>query len=145
MSDLTKSSKKLVREVYTYTFDENSSTTYSIGSNASIGNGIYTLYNKDMNEIGRIMFTSNYRTVTNYNNLSLIDSYQNRQFGIFFNNNDNICTSYNEITDNGKSRENTEISVKATYGSGKYKNKDVHVKIKFLKNSKRRVFITYKE
>jgi hypothetical protein len=98
-----------------------------------------------MNDIGRIMFTSNYRTVTNYNNLSLVDSYQNRQCGIFFNNNDNICISYNETTDNGKSRENTEISAKATYGSGKYKNKDVNVKIKFLKNSKRRLIITYKE
>jgi hypothetical protein len=140
MSDLTKSSKKLVREVYTYTFNENSYTSLSIGGNASVDNGMYNLYDKDMKEIGRIMFTSNYRT------LLLVDSYQNRQCGIFLNNNnDKICISYNEITNNGKSREGTEISAKATYSSGKYKNKDVNLKIKFLKNSKRRVIITYKE
>jgi len=139
MPDLTKSSKKLFREVYTYTFDENSHIISSIGGNATVINGIYKFYDINMKEVGYIMTTSNART------LPVVNTYSNRQCGIFFNNNDQICISYTEITNEGKSPAGTEMSAKATYSTGKYKNKHVNVNIKFLKDSKRKFIITYKE
>jgi hypothetical protein len=139
MSDLTKSSKKLVREVYTYTFDENLTTTLSIGANAGVSNLIFNLYDKNTTDVGYIMYTDNYRTLSTKN-------IANVQVGFFLNNNNDLISfNYNEINTNTKAPDNTEISVKATYSSGKYKNKDVNVNIKFLKDSKRKVIITYKE
>ena len=140
MSDLTKSSKTLVREVYTYTFNENEVTTSSIGANAGVSNLIFNLYDKKTNtDVGYIMYTENYRTLSSLN-------FSNLQVGIFLNNNNDLISfNYNELNSNTKALDNTEISVKATYGSGKYKNKDVNVRIQFLKNSKRIVTLTYKE
>jgi len=140
MSDLTKSSKKLVREVYTYTFNENEVTTLSIGANASVSNLIFNLYDKNTTaDVGYIMYTENDRTLSSLN-------FSNVQVGIFLNNhNDLINFNYNEVNSNTKALDNTEISDKAMYCSGKYKNKDVNVRIQFLKNSKRIVTLTYKE
>jgi hypothetical protein len=137
MSELSKSSKKLIHEVYTYTFNKNEVTTSSIGANAGVSNLIFKLYDKKTNtHVGYIMYTENYRT------LSL--NYSNVQAGIFFNNyNDLINLNYIEVNRDTKTLENTEKTVKATYSSGKYENKDVNVRLQFLKNSKRIVTLTY--
>jgi len=142
MSDLTKSSKKLVREVYTYTFDENSTTDISIGSNAVVTNEMYNLYKNDV-MVGRIMYTSGGREHVSDN-----VNYESVQGVIFLNNNKDIININYGITTTLSSSEGlagTEILTKATYSSGKYQGKDVTVNIKFLKNSKREVIITYKE
>ena len=141
MSDLTKSSKKLVRELYTYTFDENSTTDISVGSNAVVTNEMYNLYKNDV-MVGRILFTSGGRE-----HISDNVNYENYLGGIFLNNNKDIINFNFGLTTTLSTSEgvaNTEISTKATYSSGKYQGKDVNVKIKFLKNSKREVIITYK-
>jgi len=139
MSNLTKSSKKLVREVYTYTFNQNPTTSLSIGSNASVGNLIFSLYDKDAKNVGYIMFTTSSR------NISGDANYQNYQCGLFLNNNKDLLTiSYCEVTlSSSESDTGTETLAKAIYGSGNYQGKDVTVKIKYLKDNKRRVIVTY--
>jgi len=138
MSDLTNSSKKLVRELYTYTYDENSITDISIGSNAVVTNEIYNLYEKDV-MVGRVMYTSGGREHVSDN-----VNYESVQGVIFLNNNKDIININFAIVITTEGLAGTEISTKATYSSGKYQGKDVNVKIKFLKNSKREVIITYK-
>jgi hypothetical protein len=141
MSDLTKSSKKLVREVYTYTFDENLTTSLITGSNATVGNLIFNLYDKDAAYVGYIMFSTSSR------NISGDANYQNYQCGLFLNNNKDLLTiSYCEVTmSNSESDTGTETLAKAIYGSGNYQGKDVTVNIKYLQDNKRKVIITYKE
>jgi len=143
MSDLTKSSKKLVREVYTYTFDETLGTSLSIGSNSTVSNSTYPLYDKDLKHVGFTMGTRNTRESTsdNYN-------YENIQVGFFLNDNkDLLSINFNLVSSLKTSAgiANTEVLAKATYGSGKYQGKDVTVNIKYLKDYKRKVIITYKE
>jgi hypothetical protein len=141
MSDLTKSSKKLVREVYTYTFDQSSVTSISAGSNAVVTNDIYNLYEKDV-MVGRIQYSSSGRQYASENVI-----YDNVQCVLFLNNNKDILnTNFGIITTlNTSAIDNTEIVTKANYATGKYQGKDVKVRIKILKNSKREVIITYKE
>jgi len=138
MSDLTKSSKKLVRELYTYTFDENSTTDISIGSNAVVTNEIYNLYRNDV-MVGRIMYTSGGREHVSDN-----VNYESVQGVIFLNNNKDIININFAIVITSEGLAGTEILTKATYSSGNYQGKDVTVNIKFLKDSKREVIITYK-
>ena len=138
MSDLTNSSKKLVREVYTYTYDENSITDISIGSNAVVTNEMYNLYKNDV-MVGRIMVTSGAREHVGDN-----INYLSAQGVIFLNNNKDIININFAIVITSEGLAGTEILTKATYSSGKYQGKDVTVNIKFLKNSKRKLIITYK-
>ena len=141
MTELTKTSKKLVRELYTYTYDENSITDISVGSNAVVTNEIYNLYKNDV-MVGHIMVTSGAREHVGDN-----INYLSAQGVIFLNNNKDIININYGITTTLSSSEGlagTEILTKATYSSGKYQGKDVTVNIKFLKNSKRKVIITYK-
>lgn len=143
MSDLTKSSKKLVREVYTYTFDEKSTTISSIGSNAYSGSLMFKLSDKDNKNVGYIMWSEFCRI-----NNSEKCTYYSSNGTLYLNNNKDLisfnCASVGDLN-TPQFLNNTEISTKATYTSGKYQGKDVNVKIKFLKDTKREVIITYKE
>jgi hypothetical protein len=100
---------------------------------------MFNLYDKDVKNVGYIIFSSNSRTMTTEN-----VNYQNYQCGIFLNNNKNLLSiCYNEVTGSvGLSYSDTETLVKAVYGGGKYQGKDVTVSIKYLKNNKRKVTIT---
>jgi len=142
MSDLTKSSKKLVRELYTYTFDELSLTESSIGSTAEMSNLMLRIYDKDVKDVGYIMYGAFIRSLYEDDLL-----YENNIVALYLNSNKDIISfTYANVTKlaNGKSPDNTEISTKATYASGKYQGKDVNVRVKFLKDSKREIIITYK-
>jgi hypothetical protein len=141
MSFLKKTQKTTVVEVYTYTFNENSTTQLSTGSNASVGNLMFSLYDKDVKNVGYIMFTSSFREITS-NNLN----YGNSQCGIFLNNNKNLLSFSNGVlTEPSLSADTSTISVKAIYGSGKYQDKDVTVKIEIGETNKRTITITYKK
>jgi hypothetical protein len=142
MPGSNKPQQKTIVEVYTYTFDENLGTTINIGSTATIGNEVYPLYDKDT-KVGHIMYARNSRESAsdNYN-------YEIGQCGLLLNSNKDTLSINYSIASTLKTSagvENTEILGKATYSSGKYKNKDVNVRIQFLKNSKRIVTLTYKE
>jgi len=143
MSDLTKSSKKHVREVYTYTFVEHEVSSISAGSNAIVSNELYNLYENDV-MVGRIMYTSGGREYISDN-----VNYENVQGVLFLNNNKDILNfNFGITTALGTSEgffKSEIVPTKATYATGKYQGKDVTVRVKFLKDSKREVIITYKE
>jgi hypothetical protein len=138
--NVTKLSTNIVSELYTYTYDENSITDISVGSNAVVTNEMYNLYKNDV-MVGRILFTSGGRE-----HISDNVNYENYLGGIYLNNNKNIINFNFGLTTTLSSSEGfpeTEILTKATYSSGIYQGKDVTVNIKFLKDSKRDVIITY--
>jgi len=138
--EVTKLSTNIVSELYTYTFDENSTTDISVGSNAVVTNEMYNLYKNDV-MVGRIMYTSGGRE-----HISDNVNYENYLGGIYLNNNKDIINfNFGLTTTIGSSEafSETEILTKATYSSGIYQDKDVTVNIKFLKDGKRDVIITY--
>jgi len=138
--NVTKLSTNIVSELYTYTYDENSITDISVGSNAVVTNEMYNLYKNDV-MVGRIMYTSGGREHVSDN-----VNYESVQGVIFLNNNKDIININFGLTTTLSSSEGfpeTEILTKATYSSGIYQGKDVTVNIKFLKDSKRDVIITY--
>jgi len=136
--EVTKLTTNIVSEQYTYTYDENSITDISIGSNAVVTNEIYNLYKNDV-VVGRIMVASGARE-----HISDNVNYLSAQGVIFLNNNKDIININFAIVITPEGLAGTEILTKATYSSGKYQGKDVNVNIKFLKDSKREVIITYK-
>ena len=135
--DVTKLTTNIVSEQYTYTYDENSITDISIGSNAVVTNEIYNLYKNDV-VVGRIMVTSGAREHVGDN----VD-YLSAQGVIFLNNNKDIININFAIVITSEGLAGTEILTKANYSTGIYQGKDVTVNIKFLKDSKRDVIITY--
>jgi hypothetical protein len=102
---------------------------------------MFNLYDKDVKNVGYIMFGASFREITS-NNLS----YNNAQCGIFLNNNKDLLSFCNVVlTEPSLSGDTTTLSVKAIYGSGKYQGKDVNVKIEIGQTNKRTVTITYKK
>jgi hypothetical protein len=135
--EVTKLTTNIVSEQYTYTYDENSITDISIGSNAVVTNEIYNLYKNDV-VVGRIMVASGARE-----HISDNVNYLSAQGVIFLNNNKDIININFAIVITPEGLAGTEILTKATYSSGIYQDKDVTVNIKFLKDGKRDVIITY--
>jgi hypothetical protein len=134
--------KTTVVELLTFTFDESSSTSLSIGSNAYSGNLIFKLSDKDNKNVGYIMWSEFWR-INNSENCT----YYSSNVALYLNNNKDIIAFNCAFVSGLNAPEistNTEISTKATYTSGKYQGKDVNVNIKFLKDNKRKVTLTYK-
>jgi len=115
----------------------------STGSNAYVSNLMFNLYDKDVKNVGYIMWSEFYR-INNSENFT----YYSSNGSLYLNNNKDLisfnCAVVGDLN-TPQFLNNTEISTKATYGSGKYQGKDVTVSIKYLKNNKRTITLKYKE
>ena len=134
--------KTTVVEEYTYTYNQNETTQLSIGSNAYSGSLMFKLSDKDKKNVGYIMW-SEFCRINNSENCT----YYSSNGTLYLNNNKDLisfnCAVVGDLN-TPQFLNNTEISTKATYGSGKYQGKDVSVIIKYLKNNKRILTLTYK-
>jgi hypothetical protein len=128
---------KTVTEEYTFYFSQNSATQLSIGSNASVSNLMFNVFDKDLKDIGYIMFDASFRSngTTDLNNA---------QGGIFLNNNtDLIFLSNIVLTGSSTLGSDGSYTVNAVYATGKYAGKNVSVTVTLTQTDKRLLTIKY--